>query len=250
MSWLRKIFRGSSHKVSEGQYNEKYGADRVQNRPSNYADVLRGTEDEDIDHAIALSLSEEEERKRKAPVIDSHLEEDEQLARALQESLNIESPPRENGRSNRPLPFIFTPQPRICAGCNIDIGRGRFLNCIDAVWHPECFRCHACNQPISDYEFSVDNDHPHHKSCYKELYHPKCDVCKQFIPTNIDGLIEYRAHPFWKQKYCPSHELDNTPRCCSCERMEGHHHMPETRDIEAAKDRGRESSHGHGNRAI
>lgn len=40
------------------------------------------------------------------------------------------------------------------------------------------------------------------------------------IPTNSFGLIEYRAHPFWLQKYCPSHEHDGTPRCCSCERME------------------------------
>ncbi|RRT66090.1 hypothetical protein B296_00022459, partial [Ensete ventricosum] len=40
------------------------------------------------------------------------------------------------------------------------------------------------------------------------------------IPTNMNGLIEYRAHPFWLQKYCPSHEKDGTPRCCSCERME------------------------------
>ncbi|XP_010444941.1 PREDICTED: protein DA1-related 1-like [Camelina sativa] len=40
------------------------------------------------------------------------------------------------------------------------------------------------------------------------------------IPTNPAGLIEYRAHPFWMQKYCPSHERDGTPRCCSCERME------------------------------
>jgi hypothetical protein len=40
------------------------------------------------------------------------------------------------------------------------------------------------------------------------------------IPTNMNGLIEYRAHPFWLQKYCPSHEMDGTPRCCSCERME------------------------------
>lgn len=36
----------------------------------------------------------------------------------------------------------------------------------------------------------------------------------------MNGLIEYRAHPFWLQKYCPSHEMDHTPRCCSCERME------------------------------
>ncbi|KAH7845487.1 hypothetical protein Vadar_002808 [Vaccinium darrowii] len=40
------------------------------------------------------------------------------------------------------------------------------------------------------------------------------------IPTNAAGLIEYKAHPFWAQKYCPSHEHDGTPRCCSCERFE------------------------------
>ena len=44
----------------------------------------------------------------------------------------------------------------------------------------------------------------------------------QILP-NSTGLIEYRAHPFWMQKYCPSHERDGTPRCCSCERMEVSH---------------------------
>ncbi|MQM15849.1 hypothetical protein Taro_048803 [Colocasia esculenta] len=117
----------------------------------------------------------------------------------------------------------------VCAGCNSEIGHGRFLSCMGSVWHPECFQCHACNLPIADYEFSMSGNYPYHKACYKELYHPKCDVCKQFvsviltdslIPTNMSGLIEYRAHPFWLQKYCPSHEHDGTPRCCSCERME------------------------------
>lgn len=41
---------------------------------------------------------------------------------------------------------------RICAGCNTEIGHGRFLSCMSAVWHPECFRCNGCSQPISDYE--------------------------------------------------------------------------------------------------
>jgi recombinational DNA repair protein (RecF pathway) len=91
---------------------------------------------------------------------------------------------------------------------------------MDAVWHPQCFRCFACNKPISEYEFAMHEDQPYHKSCYKDFFHPKCDVCKNFIPTNKNGLIEYRAHPFWMQKYCPSHEDDGTPRCCSCERME------------------------------
>ncbi|KAG6408166.1 hypothetical protein SASPL_131169 [Salvia splendens] len=40
------------------------------------------------------------------------------------------------------------------------------------------------------------------------------------IPTSAAGLIEYRVHPFWKQKYCPSHEHDGTPGCYCCVRME------------------------------
>ncbi|KAB1214619.1 Protein DA1-related 1 [Morella rubra] len=40
------------------------------------------------------------------------------------------------------------------------------------------------------------------------------------IPKNSAGRIKYKEHPFWSQKYCPSHERDGTPRCCSCERME------------------------------
>ena len=100
------------------------------------------------------------------------------------------------------------------------IGYGRFLSCMGAVWHPQCSRCHAYGEPISEHEFSMSGNDPHHKSCYKEIYHPKCDVCNHFIPTNRAGLIEYRAHPFWGQRYCPSHEHDNTPWCCRCERME------------------------------
>lgn len=115
---------------------------------------------------------------------------------------------------------------RICAGCNSEI-HGRFLSCMGAVWHPECFCCNACKLPITDYEvfllsswtrshpssfqflsssffvfvfihevavsfgrcfklvsfaqFSMQGNQPYHKSCYKELYHPRCDVCNQFV---------------------------------------------------------------------
>nr|DAD40625.1 TPA_asm: hypothetical protein HUJ06_014948 [Nelumbo nucifera] len=219
MGWLSKIFKGSSQKISQGQYHGKYEDDRVWNEPSNL-DAWSDYENEDIDRAIALSLSEEDQKGKNVIDNESHLEEDEQLARALQESLNVESPRYDNGNTYPPIPFPFVTGFRICAGCNTEIGHGRFLSCMGAVWHPECFRCHACNLPISDYEFSMSGNYPYHKSCYKEHYHPKCDVCNNFIPTNDVGLIEYRAHPFWMQKYCPSHEFDGTPRCCSCERME------------------------------
>ncbi|CAA7404305.1 unnamed protein product [Spirodela intermedia] len=220
MGWLNKIFKSSSHKISEGQYQGKYREEEIWDDHSTPPASKSYYDNDDIDHAIALSLSEEEQRKAKAVDTGSLLEDDEQLARALQESLNVESPPRENGHNYQLIPFIFSSGTRVCAGCNAGIGHGRFLSCMGAVWHPECFCCHSCGRPISDYEFSMSGDYPYHKSCYKERYHPKCDVCKEFIPTNAAGLIEYRAHRFWLQKYCPFHEHDGTPRCCSCERME------------------------------
>ncbi|KAJ0747751.1 putative transcription factor interactor and regulator LIM family [Helianthus annuus] len=254
MGWLSKFFKGSNHEVSEGDYNWRYEDNTAPygNYPSTSWDPR--SEIDDIDRAIAISLAEEDGRGKHVISDDYQLKEDEQLARALQESLKVESPPRHrygnrngngNGNMYQPIPFPYSTGFRVCAGCNYEIGHGRFLSCMGAVWHPECFRCHACNQQIADYEFSVSGNYPYHKACYKEHYHPKCDVCKHFvsivyhkntpfcssicnstlfiylqIPTNSAGLIEYRAHPFWAQKYCPSHEHDGTPRCCSCERME------------------------------
>lgn len=244
MGWLSKIFKGSGHKTSGAQYgwnerhvgdtvgvgpsssgvqhgwNERYVGETVGVGPSSSGDDW--TEIEDIDKAIALSLSEDDQYRKPKIDNDYQMKEDEQLAKAIQASLNIESPPRNrNGHFYQPMPRSYpVGEFRVCAGCNREIGYGRFLNCIGGVWHPECFRCHACKNPISDYEFSISGSYPYHKSCYKEQHHPKCDVCKQFISTNAAGLIEYRAHPFWAQKYCPTHEHDRTPRCCSCERME------------------------------
>eukprot|EP00262_Sarcandra_glabra_P011782 TRINITY_DN2901_c0_g1_i2.p1 TRINITY_DN2901_c0_g1~~TRINITY_DN2901_c0_g1_i2.p1 ORF type:complete len:491 (-),score=55.62 TRINITY_DN2901_c0_g1_i2:222-1694(-) len=221
MGWLTKIFKGSSHKISEGQYHGKSGDSGVSNEPSNSLDALSESENEDIDYVIALSLSEEEQKRANVTDNGSQLLEDEQLAKAIQESLDIHSHPHHESVNNyQPIPFTYSTGFRICARCNIEIGHGRFLICMGAVWHPECFCCHACKLPISDDEFSMSGSYPYHKSCYKERYHPKCDVCQQFIPTNVAGMIEYKAHPFWHQKYCPSHEFDGTPRCCSCERME------------------------------
>ncbi|KAH9663308.1 protein DA1-related 1 [Citrus sinensis] len=207
-------------KVIENEYDSE---DDLQCIKSDDSD-----EDElDEDEIRAIAQQEEDERRAKAQQEEdeqragarAQLEEDEQLAKAIQDSLRVDSPPRyDSGNIFQPFPFFSGY--RICAGCNTEIGHGRYLSCMEAFWHPECFRCHSCNLPITDVEFSMSGNHPYHKHCYKEQHHPKCDVCQNFIPTNSAGLIEYRAHPFWLQKYCPSHERDGTPRCCSCERME------------------------------
>ncbi|KAL8487929.1 hypothetical protein ACS0TY_024282 [Phlomoides rotata] len=233
MGWLSKLFKGSSHKGFDGPYDWRYGRDMGETHQSTSWNT--GAETEDIDHAIALSLSEEDQKGKSAVEREPQLEDDELLARALQASLIADTQPESWSRNDagagngfgygyenlyQPIAFPYSTGFRVCAGCNMEIGQGRFLSCMNAVWHPECFRCHGCNQPISDYEFSVSGSYPYHKACYKESHHPKCDICRHFIPTNAAGLIEYRAHPFWSQKYCPRHEHDGTPRCCSCERME------------------------------
>lgn len=215
MKWLDRIFKGSSHhRVGEYESSRYDNNDAVTNIDRDYKSREQ-VEDEELDHAIALSLSEADYRRANGNH-SPQVEDDEDLARALQASLDLEEP------SPRPVPTrVHVPTGRrVCEGCKNEIGYGRFLSCMGSVWHPDCFRCYECKTPISDHEFSMSGNSPYHKSCYKELFHPRCDVCKEFIPTNSTGLIEYRAHPFWGQKYCPSHEIDSTPRCCSCERVE------------------------------
>ncbi|WVZ53198.1 hypothetical protein U9M48_004171 [Paspalum notatum var. saurae] len=104
--------------------------------------------------------------------------------------------------------------PRVCGACKLDIGHGHghYFSCMGIYWHPQCFRCSSCKHSIRETEFTLLGTEPYHKLWYKELHHSKCDVCLQFVRS---GLTEYRAHPFWGQKYCPLHEQDRTSRCCS-----------------------------------
>ena len=213
--------------LSEADHKGKKVVDHETESESEADECIAEAESEADECLVEVESDEDKqsvrvETEKDEQLSKSQLEEDEQLARAIQESLSMDSPPRYDHGSLF-YPFSFPSGYRICAGCKGEIGHRRYLSCMNAFWHPECFRCHACNLPITDYEFSMSGNRPYHKSCYKEQHHPRCDVCSNFIPTNSAGLIEYRAHPFWMQKYCPSHERDGTPRCCSCERMEPRH---------------------------
>ncbi|KAL7587299.1 hypothetical protein Lser_V15G36183 [Lactuca serriola] len=162
-------------------------------------------EKEELDRAIALSLAE---GLRKPNGYGWKPSNNNDLAKSFQDDFHPSYPP-------------YVPKGyRICGGCNRDIGYGNYLSCMGTYFHPECFCCSACRYPITENEFSLSGKDAYHKSCFKELTHPKCEVCFQFIPTNGAGLIDYRRHPFWSQKYCPAHDYDNTARCCSCERLE------------------------------
>ncbi|XP_072984920.1 LIM domain-containing protein HDR3-like isoform X1 [Typha latifolia] len=210
MKWLCKFFKGRRHGESNGHPRVMGEDNMFRHKPIRSVDDQSKAENEDLDRAIALSLAEDSKNSKKHNGKGSN---DEDLARAIQDSLGV--PPYNPYAPVQVLPRGY----RVCGGCKREIGYGHYLSCMGTFWHPQCFRCFACGLPIRETEFTLLEAAPYHKSCYKEIHHPKCDVCHQYIPIR-GGLIEYRAHPFWGQKYCPSHEHDDTPRCCSCERME------------------------------
>jgi hypothetical protein len=150
----------------------------------------------------------------------------EDLARAMQDTLSLRYPDPYGAPTVAPPvnPAVAPTKGPVglstCAGCHRPLGFGRFLTCVNQNWHPSCFCCQYCNKSIVEKEFSVHGNDPYHRDCYKKLFHPKCEVCYHHIPLNGRGQIEYRSHPFWNQRYCPSHERDGSRCCCSCDRIE------------------------------
>ncbi|KAJ7960177.1 Protein DA1-like [Quillaja saponaria] len=212
MEWLSKLFQGGSNRGVGGRQllGEENMVWRVPARSLEDRGRAR-KEKEELDNAIALSLAEDLKRPYG---YRWRTDIDEDLAWAVQDSFKPPAYPRYAPRQHYPSGN------RVCSGCNQEIVYGNYLGCLDTFYHPDCFRCQSCGYPITECELSLSGKDPYHKSCFKEMTHPKCEVCRQFIPTNAAGLIEYRCHPFWSQKYCPTHEHDNTSRCCSCERLE------------------------------
>ncbi|XVE69274.1 hypothetical protein DITRI_Ditri09bG0138800 [Diplodiscus trichospermus] len=224
MKWLGKLFKTSSSSRGgggggSGGYNPHFLGEEnmVVRAPAGMPHDRPRTkkEQEELDRAIALSLSE----GRRKPNGYNEWRTGDNYGGALPRgadhgSMSSSGYPPYGSLQYSPIEY------RVCAGCHGEIGYGNYVGCMGAYFHPKCFSCHSCGYPITEPEFSLAGRDPYHKTCFKELTHPKCDVCLQFIPTNEAGLIEYRCHPFWSQKYCPSHEHDNTARCCSCERLE------------------------------
>lgn len=79
---------------------------------------------------------------------------------------------------------------KICAGCGRSLGYGRHLTTMGRNWHPNCFCCGSCDRAIVDREFSVQEDVPYHRECYKKSFHPKCQICHNFVSCNITPLLK------------------------------------------------------------
>ena len=134
MKWLNKIFKGSNHRILEGKYQGVLSDEnRYWDMPSGTLDGHGHSGNEDLDHAIALSLSEEEQRKENNIGGSFQVDNDEELARALQASLDNGSPTHSSHSAIYPSPHGYPTGYKICAGCNTEIGYGRFLSCMGAI---------------------------------------------------------------------------------------------------------------------
>ncbi|XP_065035390.1 LIM domain-containing protein HDR3-like isoform X3 [Musa acuminata AAA Group] len=173
MRWLCKFFKGTGCRVSNGRHSHLIGGESMLHRPVKPADDQSKDANEDLDHANALSLVEDA-KKPNTPGYRGQGIDDDELAKAIQESLSMPS-----YQPYQPVQFLPRGY-RICGGCHHEIGYGHYLSCMGTFWHPQCFRCYACGQLIRETEFSLSGTYPYHKSCYKELHHPKCDVCHEF----------------------------------------------------------------------
>ncbi|KAF8402990.1 hypothetical protein HHK36_011084 [Tetracentron sinense] len=173
MKWLSKIFKGGSgREVMIGRRPQFLEEENMVLRAPVRSDDRSRAENEELDRAIAVYLAED---SKKPDGYRGRTNNAEDLDGARKESLNMFSYPPYAPSQYYPKGYRF------CGGCFREIDSDYFLECMGASWHPECFCCCACGHSITENEVCLSGRNPYHKSCFKELHHPKCGVCHQFL---------------------------------------------------------------------
>lgn len=97
-----------------------------------------------------------------------------------------------------------------CTGCGQAI-EGPYLRTKGSSWHPNCFRCASCNNPIGNESYIPSNGQAFHEHCYRRRYFRPCDVCARPL---VGGYLT----DVWNNAYCPGHR-QKLPLCFSCSRL-------------------------------
>lgn len=90
------------------------------------------------------------------------------------------------------------PSRQACAGCGRPLfglgslfgNSGRYITALHRCWHPDCFNCAACGQAfggVGEMQFLAGERDglPYHLDCHKQLFHPRCSVCKGNLPMQV-----------------------------------------------------------------
>ncbi|KHN87123.1 Paxillin [Toxocara canis] len=82
---------------------------------------------------------------------------------------------------------------RMCALCNSSLGEEAVI-AMNRLWHPEHFRCHACNAPIKQ-TYQVADDNAYCVQCYSKKYNPKCHGCGEVLIDSCLIALDKHWHP-------------------------------------------------------
>lgn len=183
------------------------------------------------DAALARALQEQYDREMAAqqplpPIQPSTLTPPSQP----QQPIIIPPPAPVHMQSFNPLPVSSNN----CAGCGKSLtsitgflglsGKSAYVSALGKNWHPQCFKCSRCGLAFGqgNIQFAIGEDgRPFHMQCHKEEFHPKCNVCGDYLPMQEAGRVVWSAIPFWTtDKVCPVHNTDGTKRCTSCTRFQ------------------------------
>lgn len=97
----------------------------------------------------------------------------------------------------------------LCKGCGKPI-RGSYFLALGGIWHPEHFRCAACQRPILEATFSEYKGQAYHCTCYQELVQPRCAYC--------GGPLDQYQQDYWGTKFHAVHATEY-PVCSFCGRL-------------------------------
>ncbi|KAF4944199.1 hypothetical protein FGADI_12853 [Fusarium gaditjirri] len=102
----------------------------------------------------------------------------------------------------------------VCNRCSVDI-TGRCLTALGYIWHPNCFACCDCGEPVAGHFFPSyeegNQDKPLCEKDYTRRLESKCFKCNEVLTgTYITTFREYAA----EQSYHPQHST-----CDECETL-------------------------------
>ncbi|XP_053382881.1 PDZ and LIM domain protein Zasp-like [Mercenaria mercenaria] len=63
-----------------------------------------------------------------------------------------------------------------CAKCEAAI-IGECVNALNKQYHPKCFLCHQCKQPIGGTQFHLEDGNPYCENDWRQLYQTMCSSC-------------------------------------------------------------------------
>merc|ERR1711907_144942 len=103
---------------------------------------------------------------------------------------------------------LFCPK---CKGCDLPVV-GEALRALGSTWHPRCFCCAHCSNPIPVKDgFYQHEGQIYCKKDYEANFTPICAICNQRTGSSY-------LYNFWGDVYCQKHHFE-MPKCFSCDRL-------------------------------